>query len=580
MKREDNLNIELLFHKLEIQTADKHSNPIKLRTYLMKEKYLIESGILFQEINRVYPLNQSIKSLILLLIQFHRFNIGVFKYESRGDNPLQKNKRKLIPDSLNPVNLEKLGVDPNYFGGETYTWENIDNLFKKFNSIEDGRTIIDDVLYKRKTSFNISKDRYRKYLIKTLNLTYDIALERSAKSFSHIKSRLIGRDFLRDQELVIYNDIKQEFLDYFGIQDQIYDIDDERIIICNVEFLTSIKDKLESAIENSLERTRTGPLRNYFDTLSKHLQNFSSKKNIEQVQTLIRIFDLITDEKELYLYLSRLAEKFYNQILGKFCRVFLSELIIRECLSRPEVRLFVLLNIPLKFFNYHSMREGIFQDFTKVSNVMDKLFEYIIFRQRDHRELKEFETSFFSYLNSYKIIVTILRDYDKEKKQKSRSREVSIEEIENIDSQYNNIIGTSGSTALSDEKESVDDNDEDDDSTELEQEHNNDINILEPPETYDEDKTIVHSRNRKVADPFKKEHRIREIEVDDIIYFKITDETDRKIIHLLMEGETEEYIGKQLKPPISKQAVSRRISKIKDKFEPEEITRKLLLSTF
>ncbi len=159
----------------------------------------------------------------------------------------------------------------------------------------------------------------------------------------------------------------------------------------SVEFeLSKLKEDLDNAMEEALSHSREGKRKTFLQNLASISKNYTSQSIDEKVESLTKVFDQVIDEDALYQHLTRRLEKFYNLILGKFYRIILPELIKQEALTRIELRLYILMNLPLKFFNYHPTDEKIISQFLGYnSNIQSEVFKTLILRNRVQNNLEE-----------------------------------------------------------------------------------------------------------------------------------------------------------------------------------------------
>ena len=89
----------------------------------------------------------------------------------------------------------------------------------------------------------------------------------------------------------------------------------------------------------------------------------------KRVEIISDFFDKVVDDKAIFLHLSRRLEKIYDLLLGRFCRILLPRLVAQYSLTREEIRLFILMNVPLRYLNYHKTTEKLIQHFYSYPNI-------------------------------------------------------------------------------------------------------------------------------------------------------------------------------------------------------------------
>jgi len=607
-----------IFKQVTINVVNSGKKEVRLRCFIPNEKSIIESGFLYSKLQPHYPGIEKYKSLLQTFIQAHRFNVGQFGEKERKDNPGKKNTIRLDPKNLNPKNLPKLGMTSDLLGYRNFSDEDVEKLFNLFRPKKSENVLLDEIIYRELPKFNLSKKGYIKYLVKVFNSVYNIWLEKSIKSFKELKLRVVEIDAIEEDEKDAYLKIKEKFLNLFNITDKVYSIEAAQMTEDKQDQLKEIKSEVENEINKSLIGLRRGKVKEFYNNLLNHLKGFDDKSVYEKVDSLIEIFDEFYDNRVLYIHLSRRLEKFYNIIIGRFCRIILPSLIHEEKLSREETRLFVLMNVPLNVFNYHRTFEPLIRQFTSYENYLERFLNIVIFRRRTHQQLNDFMLLFNSYLKTYLTIITLRRDEDKVRKKKVRSIEDRMkdgQEIDNID--YDGTFGKKPAKTkreiekdVEDEEDSTTDdlNIENDVKNEDEQidSQNDQLNdeeeyleqdiFFENNEEPEEDQNIPASisgrwgrytdldveidenqegevyqkrTSKKVANPNKRENSIREIELREFLSHYNFSETDLSIIWYKVDKLTNEQIGELLEPPITKQAVNKKWIKIMKKFPPE-----------
>ena len=244
-------------------------------------------------------------------------------------------------------------------------------------------------------------------------------------------------------------------------------------------------------------------------------------------------------------------------LLGRFCRILLPILKNQYSLTREETRLFVLMNVPLRYLNYHRSTEKLIQQFCTYPNILNKVFLILIFRVRTKQDLKDFDKLFTAYLKTYQILITLVRDYDRERKRKARSNEIPYEQDETINS-------LEGSEDIPRKSKNNFDNDREDDVTDqLNYETRNKDKIQ------NEDELTVKPTNQNIVTPNFREEAIRQVEVNELLDVMKFDNIEKEIILLKMNGLTLDEIIYMLGLKISKQSISKKLDKIEMKFYSE-----------
>ena len=600
-----------IFKMHSLEAFNGNGEKVKLRFYIPNEQNIINSGLLYSVLKSHYPEMDSHKELIQTFIQAHRFNVGEFGGKKRSDNLPQKNKVKLNPDTLKPSNLRKLRVESDYFGGEVFSEENIEKLFNIFKPNLGEKILIDDILFQKLPSFYISRKGYTNYLMKVFNSVYNCWLEKSLMSFDDLKKRLIEEDIIEENEKIIYYSIKTKFLKLFNIKDSIFTINESQILNTQKDELNKIISEIKVQLNKSLIGTREGKRKRFLTVLQVRFKEIEKIAYNEKVEILTEFFDQIIERKVIYIHLSRRLEKFYEIIIGRFCKVILPLIVKQWELSREEIRLFILMNIPLRTFNYHRTTENLIQQFVFYHNYLDRLLLLMVFRKRSRQELNDFEILFKSYLKTYHGVVNLIREYEREKKRSQRSREDKMLVGTDIDSiEYENVFdnvpikskknleedpieyneleseeeevypvndfesnedpvdeNSIDYNELGSEEEEVypDDDyesneDPDEEAATIERISRNDAIDNEDNENEDDILSVKKSA-KKVAKP-KREYSVRNVELDDFLSYYKFDKIDRDIIYFKMEKCSFNQIAELLTPTMSKQAVSKRWTNI------------------
>lgn len=617
-----------IFKQGTFSVTNSEKKEVRLRYFILIEKNIIESGILYSILQPHYPEIENYKSLLQTFIQAHRFNVGQFGEKERKDNPIKKNRVKLDPKYFNPENLPELGLPSSSFEYRNFSDEDVEKLFNLFKPRKYENILLDEIIYRELPKFNLSKKGYIKYLVKVFNSVYNIWLEKSIKSFEELKLRVVEIDAIEEDEKDAYLKIKEKFLNLFNITDKVYSIEAAQITEDKQDQLKEIKSEIENKLNKSLIGLRRGKVKEFYNNLLDQLKGFDDKSVHEKVDSLIKIFDEFYDNRVLYIHLSRRLEKFYNIIIGRFCRIILPSLIHQEKLSREEIRLFVLMNVPLNVFNYHRTFEPLIRQFTSYENYLERFLNIVIFRRRTHQQLNDFMLLFNSYLKTYLTILTLRRDQDKTSRKKARSKEDRMkdgQEIDNID--YDGTFGNKPvkikkktGEDLGDENDSTNDDDlniendvknedeniesqndllndeeeyfEQDIFSENDEEPENDKNIpasvsgewrryleldLESDELQEEKDSQKSRISKKVANPNKLEYSIKEIETSEFLTHYNFNEKELSIIRYKIDKLTDKQIGELLEPRVSKQAVNKIWLKITQKFPSERDLYQLLM---
>ena len=113
-------------------TTNGNGENVNIRMYIPNDRNIVNSGFLYHILQTHYPEITNNKELFHTFIMLHRLNVGEFINETRIDNPLSKNEVRLNPDSFNQENLYKLGMDPDYLGGQRFSNQEVEKLFKIF----------------------------------------------------------------------------------------------------------------------------------------------------------------------------------------------------------------------------------------------------------------------------------------------------------------------------------------------------------------------------------------------------------------------------------------------------------------
>ena len=551
-------------------TQDNQTFPIRFFKGIPKN--IVESGLLYKKLEQIIPEINNHQSLFTSLLQLYRFSVGSFEGEQRKDNPLGKYESALTSKSFNPQNLKQIGIYEDYFGGEIFTEDNIEELFKIFRLAPNNKLLIDDVLYEDSSIFNISNKGYLRYVSKKLNLSVELWQGDRLNSYKEIKSKLIEKSIWTEKEKARLEGIKDKFISLFNITENIYTINKDKINSSIELELLNLKKNLDNALEEALKHSREGKRKAILQNFVFLLGNYDNRSIEGKVDSLNNVFDLVIDDKIIFKYLIRRLEKFNNLLLGRFYRIILPELKIQENLSRIELRLYILMNLPLNFFNYHPTDEKIILQFLAYNpNIQSRFFKTLILRERGQNDLDELVKLFYSYLKTYQVLIPLYRDYDDERKYEARHKTISIEHIDNNSTK--NLKGYNRDK-MGDESQNDDDID-DEESLDTEYDKNEEeenTSDARSKRNAKKPELTVKPKNKRFRDQYYRENSIRIVEVNDFLDVAGLDSIENQIIILASEGLNYEQIGTELENKVTKQAIHKKFIKLRKKFpEPKKV---------
>ena len=151
------------------------------------------------------------------------------------------------------------------------------------------------------------------------------------------------------------------------------------------------------------------------------IKKAKASHDLEKLNLLFDITDRINIEKKLYMYLAQKCERIYEISLGMFCRRILPLLIQQESLLRAEIRMFILMNVNLHFFNHHiTQYNTLIRSFIHIPLYERAVREVIIERNRTEVGVSVVEKAFKKHIQVMRSLNEMFRSYDKETKFEER----------------------------------------------------------------------------------------------------------------------------------------------------------------
>jgi hypothetical protein len=557
-----------------IDKSDK--NPYRL--FIPNVQKIFSSEEFWQLLEKSVPDISRHITLIYAYLQLHRFNIGNPGKKSRKDNLIRKDNRELTLGTLHPSALEKEGINPELFGRKTNMTGIYESLINSTFRMNDSQAFqIDDFLYEERPHIKISKKGLRKYIFEKLSISDEIARQRKALEIHEIKKLLIKEEIFTDEEYDILEKTKEEFYRLLQVKEQIVDGSNFKTI--KLSEFDEIIEKFHKDFSSMLIDLRDGKKREFVNDMLSLTEKARASQDMEKLNLLFDITDRINIEKKLYMYLAQKCERIYEISLGTFCRRILPFLVQQESLSRAEIRMFILMNVNLRFFNQHiTQYNTLIRSFISIPLYSRDVREVIIERNRTEVGVRDVEKVFKKHIQVMRSLNEMFRSYDKETKFEERrgnkfvrySEEVLVqnkpnkkvpeghEENELVSYFYEQGLDSRDSSKLllrGDEKKAT-----------IKIFDNKNTRALRKKKKKVKPEVNVQL-NQTVEDPIRNrstlQREYRDKELKDFLDKSGLPPEDKTLIEMLMDKYTQEEIARRFR--ISQQAVSKRIIVIQKK---------------
>ena len=205
------------------------------------------------------------------------------------------------------------------------------------------------------------------------------------------------------------------------------------------EMISDILDKLERELSLFAKSKKPG-LNEIVEEWIERIHLYKSNPAVLD-QALVWIKNEFSSKKNALKRIFLEGKLYYDRLIGFFCKKSLKLIVEKESLNRYEIRLFLMMNTPQRFTDYHLIcRETVFYNYTQFNKTGSALFLLShIYRVSEQIRLL-FINDFIFWLKLFPAWKMLIREDDLLDKKQRRSLESPLESDPGVEDESNEEI--------------------------------------------------------------------------------------------------------------------------------------------